>query len=52
MRGRNNYTPEFKTKVVLEILSEAETVNQIVAKYGISPVVISRWKKEFPGTSF
>lgn len=47
MKARNNYTPEFKAKVVLEILSEAETVNQIAAKYEISPVVISRWKKEF-----
>jgi hypothetical protein len=28
MKARNNYTPEFKAKVVLEILSEVETVNQ------------------------
>jgi transposase-like protein len=47
MKARNNYTPEFKAKVVLEILSEVETVNQIAAKYEISPVVISRWKKKF-----
>jgi putative transposase len=47
MRTRNNYTPEFKTKIVLEILSEVETVNQIAAKYEVSPVVLSRWKKEF-----
>jgi len=47
MRTRNNYTPEFKTKLVLEILSEVETVNQIAAKYEVSPVVLSRWKKEF-----
>jgi len=47
MKARNNYTPEFKAKVVLEILSEVETVNQIAAKYEISPVVLSRWKKEF-----
>jgi transposase-like protein len=47
MKARNNYTPEFKAKVVLEILSEVETVSQIAAKYEISPVVVSRWKKEF-----
>jgi len=47
MKARNNYSPEFKAKVVLEILSEEETVNQIAAKYEISPVVLSRWKKEF-----
>ena len=47
MQARNSYTPEFKAKVVLEIIAEAETVNQIAAKYEISPVVLSRWKKEF-----
>jgi len=47
MRTRKQYSAEFKTKVVLEILAEQETVNQIAAKYSISPVVLSRWKKEF-----
>lgn len=47
MKKRNHYTVEFKTKVVLEILSEAATLNEIAAKYGISPVVLSRWKQEF-----
>ena len=47
MNKRAHYTPEFKTKVVLEILAEEQTVNQIAAKYSVSPVVISRWKKEF-----
>ncbi|MGE5629647.1 MAG: IS3 family transposase [Caulobacteraceae bacterium] len=47
MRKRNHYTAEFKTKVVLEILSEAATLNEIAARYGISPVVLSRWKQGF-----
>ena len=47
MNKRNHYSAEFKTKVVLEILSEESTINQIAAQYGISPVVLSRWKKEF-----
>ena len=47
MKKRNQYSAEFKSKVVLEILQEAATVNEIAAKYGISPVVISRWKSEF-----
>lgn len=47
MKTRNQYSAEFKTKVVLEILSEQLTVNQIAAKYDVSPVVLSRWKKEF-----
>ncbi|MDX9873246.1 MAG: transposase, partial [Clostridia bacterium] len=47
MNKRNHYPAEFKTKVVLEVLQEASTVNEIAGKYGISPVVISRWKQEF-----
>lgn len=47
MEKRNRYTPEFKTKVVLEVLREEQTVNEIAAKYEMSPVMISRWKTEF-----
>lgn len=47
MKNRRNYTPEFKTKVVLELIAETATLNEIAAKYDISPVVLSRWKKEF-----
>ncbi len=47
MEKRNRYTPEFKTKVVLEVLQEEQTVNEIAAKYELNPVMISRWKAEF-----
>jgi len=47
MGKRRRYSAEFKTKVVLEVLSEVATVSQIAAKYDVSPIVISRWKKEF-----
>lgn len=47
MEKRNRYTAEFKTKVVLEVLREEQTVNEIAAKYELSPVMISRWKAEF-----
>ncbi|MFI2859368.1 IS3 family transposase [Paenibacillus sp. JSM ZJ436] len=47
MEKRNRYTAEFKTKVVLEVLREEQTVNEIAAKYELSPVMISRWKSEF-----
>lgn len=47
MKKRNHYSAELKSKVVLEVLQEASTVNEIAAKYGISPVVISRWKSDF-----
>ncbi|MFD2670648.1 transposase [Marinicrinis sediminis] len=47
MEKRNRYASEFKTKVVLEVLQEEQTVNEIAAKYEISPVMLSRWKAEF-----
>ena len=47
MEKRNRYTSEFKTKVVLEVLREEQTVNEIAAKYEVSPVMASRWKAEF-----
>jgi transposase len=47
MKKRNQYSAEFKSKVVLEVLQESSTVNEIAAKYDINPVMISRWKSEF-----
>lgn len=47
MNKRNHYSAEFKTKVVLEVLREETTVNEIAAKHGVNPVMISRWKTEF-----
>lgn len=47
MEKRNRYTAEFKTKVVLEVMREEQTVNEIAAKYELNPVMISRWKAEF-----
>jgi transposase-like protein len=47
MEKRNRYTPEFKTKVVLEVMREEHTVNELAAKYELNPVMINRWKSEF-----
>lgn len=47
MNKRNQYTAEFKANVVLEVLREEGTVNEIAAKHGIHPVLLSRWKQEF-----
>jgi len=47
MRERNNYTPEYKAKIVLELLREEKTVSQIVSETGIHATVLSRWKAEF-----
>lgn len=45
-KTRRNHTPEFKAQVVLELLREEMTVNELAAKHQISPVLISRWKSE------
>jgi putative transposase len=47
MKTRNHYSAEQKANVVLEVLREEATVNEIAAKYGISPVMIGRWKQDF-----
>ncbi|HBR28149.1 MAG TPA: IS3 family transposase, partial [Firmicutes bacterium] len=47
MKKRNQYSAEFKSKIVLEMLQETSTINEISAKYSISPVTISCWKSEF-----
>lgn len=46
-RTRRTFDSKFKAQVAIEAIRERETLNEISAKYGISPVLISRWKKEF-----
>ena len=48
MKGtRKKYDAKFKAKVALEAIKERETLNELEVKYEVSPVMISRWKKEF-----
>jgi len=42
---KKTYTPEFKAKVVLELLREELTVAQLSSKHEIHPSQLSRWKK-------
>ena len=52
MKGtRKKYDAKFKAKVALEAIKERETLNELAAKYEVSPVMISRWKKEFIANS-
>lgn len=44
---RKQYDAKFKAKVAIEAIKERETLNELAAKYELSPVMISRWKKEF-----
>ncbi len=45
--ARNTYTPEFKAKVVLEILKEERTVEQIASEKYLNPNMLRTWKREF-----
>lgn len=47
MEKRNRYTSEFKAKVVLELLQEESTLNQVAAKYQLNPQMLSQWKTDF-----
>lgn len=41
------YSAEQKTKIVLELLKEEDTIAQIATKYKISSQSITKWKKQF-----
>ncbi len=47
MKKRRTYSSGFKTKVVLEVLQERETVQAIGRKYEIHPSQLSSWKRHF-----
>jgi transposase len=47
MRKRRTFTPEFKAKVVLEMLLDGKSLTQTSREYNIKDTVLSRWKKEF-----
>ena len=40
-----SYTADQKTKIVLELLKEEQTVAQLAAKYKITTQSIGKWKK-------
>ncbi len=47
MKTRRKFTSDFKTKVVLEALSERLTLSEMAEKYEIHPNQIVNWKKQF-----
>jgi len=47
MPKRKHYTAEFKTKVVLELLTAQKGLMQASRDYGIKDTILSRWKQEF-----
>jgi putative transposase len=47
MAERRKFSPEFKVKVVLEMLKGEKGLMQASRDYGIKDTVLSRWKQEF-----
>jgi transposase-like protein len=47
IKERRTYTPEFKVRVVLELISGKKSVSQASREYGIKDSVLSRWRQEF-----
>ena len=44
---KRQFSPEYKSKLVLESLKEEKTLSEIAAREGISRVQLQNWKKEF-----
>ena len=47
MRERRKFDPEFKARVVLEMISGQKGLMAASREYGIKDSVLSRWKQEF-----
>ena len=43
---RKKYTPQFKAKVVQEILREEKTISQISSEYSVHPTQLRKWKRQ------
>ena len=42
-KQREKFSPEFKTQVVLEILSGAKSAAEVCREYGIRSQLVSKW---------
>lgn len=48
MRGkRRKFSADYKAKVALAAIREHETLKELSARFEVSSIMISRWKKEF-----
>lgn len=41
---RRNHTAEFKAKIVIEVMKETRTINEIASEYELHPNIVRRWK--------
>ena len=46
-KKRQQYTAEFKARVVLESMQRDTTIEEVRKKFGVSTSMIHRWREEF-----
>lgn len=44
---RKQFSHELKTQVVLAAIREEGTLSELAGKFGVHPIQISKWRKEF-----
>ena len=47
MAKRRTFTPEFKARVVVEVISGSQSAAEVCRRYSLKPQLLSRWKAEF-----
>ena len=45
--GRTQYSPQYKAKLVLEVLREEKELGTIAYENGINPNMLRNWRREF-----
>lgn len=46
-QNRRRFSAAFKSKVVLEILSNERTLSEVASHYQLDPTMLAKWKRTF-----
>ena len=49
--ARTTYSPQFKTKLVMEVIRGEEELGTIAHENGVNPNMLRNWKREFLGNA-
>ena len=52
MRSRRSFSKEFKKEIVETVVSGSASAAEIAREYHISPILISKWKKDYKKGKF
>lgn len=45
-KPRKQYSPEFKARLVMELLREEKSVAELAAEHGVHPTQLHKWRKQ------